>query len=66
LRGDVQKFFESIRFHKINVFDLFLFFNLRSSQTEIDDEGFFLKGLIPASGEINVMSLFDCAKPFFG
>jgi hypothetical protein len=25
-----------------------------------------LKGLIPASGEINVMSAFDFSKPFFG
>jgi len=25
-----------------------------------------LKGLIPASGEINVMSPFDFSKPFFG
>jgi hypothetical protein len=25
-----------------------------------------LKGLIPASGEINVMSPFDFAKPLFG
>jgi hypothetical protein len=25
-----------------------------------------LKGLIPASGEINVMSTFDFTKPLFG
>jgi hypothetical protein len=25
-----------------------------------------LKGLIPATGEINVMSAFDFSKPFFG
>jgi len=25
-----------------------------------------LKGLIPATGEINVMSPFDFSKPFFG
>jgi hypothetical protein len=25
-----------------------------------------LKGLVPATGEINVMSTFDFAKPLFG
>jgi hypothetical protein len=25
-----------------------------------------LKGVIPATGEINVMSAFDFSKPFFG